>query len=255
MEIPYNCKSNGVPVISRREIDKIANTILSCTQPDCLKRPQKTDMDILIRGYLKMNYEERYLTHNALFLGMTVFKDAEIIIYNPKKKSAEYIKVPHNTLIIDKSLCDDPKKTGIKHFTQAHEAGHVVLHRKYYEGLDEYNCSMSDEESVSIIASGSSPFTDNDWLEWQANNFASSVLMPETAVNTIWSRYKDVDPDKRVNIAVVALSSIFEVSEQAALIRLKTLGLVDRCYTPEINEIKYLRQFSSGLRLNRNDGI
>ena len=153
MDLNLTYKANFVPMLSRREIEKIAQSVLSEIQPECLKEPQSTDLDFLIRGFLKMNYEEQYLSNNALFLGLTVFKADKVIIFNPEIRRAEYFPAKDNTIFIEKSLCGDEESLGRKRFTQAHEAGHALFHRRYYEGKGRGDYQTGSEEENSSYES------------------------------------------------------------------------------------------------------
>lgn len=86
-----------------------------------------------------------------------------------------------------------------KHFTLAHEIGHVALH----EG----------ESAVDFRAQINSPTTDR---EWEANYFASNLLMPS---NLFFRQWIDLEGDP------VSLGSVFGVSREAVQIRARELGL------------------------------
>jgi len=68
--------------------------------------------------------------------------------------------------------------------------------------------------------------TDSDWLEWQANQFSGSFLMPRTLVLEI---VNDCGYTRAgVFRAVYEMESIFNVSNEAAANRLRTLGVLDK---------------------------
>lgn len=81
-------------------------------------------------------------------------------------------------------------------FTIAHELGHYFVHSKQGE--------------IPIIATRSG----STRIEWEANWFAAALLMPETEFLTEWKATLD--------LRIVA--SRFDVSEQAAEIRRKSLN-------------------------------
>jgi Zn-dependent peptidase ImmA (M78 family) len=129
-------------------------------------------------------------------------------------------------------------EVGKRRFTLGHELGHVILdHGRYIES--EY-CDSSDIESGGPTLGGS----DLARLEWQANRFASELLMPADdvafAFQTLSERldvrergfgplYVDSQPCNRRAFLSVAgdLSGRFGVSVSAAAVRLKTLGLLN----------------------------
>ncbi len=152
---------------------------------------------------------------------------------------------------------DNPAMLGRYHFTLAHEAGHWRLHRHLFqrvanqlrllpEGIDrpEYICRSSDTAPI----------------EFQANRFASCLLMPREMVKQAWHEWHGdmapiyLDDLKGEQEAAVAagvqrhrgfnsgeagdnilleqasrpLAEIFEVSPEAMRIRLESLGFLVR---------------------------
>ena len=153
---------------------------------------------------------------------------------------------------------ENPAMLGRYHFTLAHEAGHWRLHRHLFqrmanqlrllpEGIErpEYICRSSDTEPI----------------EYQANRFASCLLMPREMVKQAWHEWHgDMTPiylgdlkAKQGAIVTVGfqrhsgfnsgdgagdnilleqaarpLAETFEVSPEAMRIRLESLGLLMR---------------------------
>jgi len=88
-------------------------------------------------------------------------------------------------------------------FTIAHEIGHIVLHHKIGEG-----------EFRDVDYRGKN--NQYDAREWEANAFASALLMPKAKAIKIWDKVQDVDD----------FANIFKVSKLAGSIRLQNLGLI-----------------------------
>lgn len=135
-----------------------------------------------------------------------------------------------------------PAMLGRFHFTLAHEAGHWRLHRQLFlrranqhslfpEGKvrPEYICRSSDTEPI----------------EYQANRFASCLLMPREIVKRSWHEWRDgMDPiflpDLRaadggdgtdemiMENAVRPLAGKFQVSPEVMRIRAEQLSLLLR---------------------------
>jgi len=136
----------------------------------------------------------------------------------------------------------NPAKLGRYHFTLAHEAGHWRLHRQLFqrranqlslfpEGVDrpEYICRSSDTTPI----------------EYQANRFASCLLMPREMMKRAWHEWHgDMDPiylpklrDERgdtgtdefvLENAMRPLAVKFQVSPEAMRIRAEGMGLLLR---------------------------
>lgn len=138
-------------------------------------------------------------------------------------------------------ICIDDNECGSKErirFTLAHEFGHLVLDHCDYmsaEILREYN--LSEDAGIDIGVS------DFKRLEWQANQFASLLLMPTMSFLNDFAAalemfeipnigfgalYLDEQPCNQDNFYRVSslLKNRYQVSQQAIKIRLKSLGLL-----------------------------
>lgn len=107
-----------------------------------------------------------------------------------------------------------------RYFTLAHELGHFFLHENKIRGeeiiidsedaLGDSNILFRPDDTSSMSA---------EWreMEREANNFAASLLMPETFVEKVWNTLKDVD----------GCAEVFGVSVVAMSIRLKNLHFIE----------------------------
>ena len=126
-----------------------------------------------------------------------------------------------------------------QNFTIAHELGHIALHSSAVENL----LSIEDRKSDTNAIIGKSTY---GRMEYQANTFASFLLMPDIPFNvevrklfkeyriTTGRLYHDYQPCNicDCNLVVGALSSKFHVSYEAVIVRLKRANLYtegDRC--------------------------
>lgn len=126
-----------------------------------------------------------------------------------------------------------------QNFTIAHELGHIALHSSIVENL----FSIEDRESDKNTIISKSIY---GRMEYQANTFASYLLMPNipfmTEVNKLFKEnwittgrlYHDYQPCniRDCNVVVGALSSKFNVSQEAVIVRLKRANLYiegERC--------------------------
>ena len=126
-----------------------------------------------------------------------------------------------------------------QNFTIAHELGHIALHSSIVENL----FSIEDRESDKNTIISKSIY---GRMEYQANTFASYLLMPNipfmAEVNKLFKEnwittgrlYHDYQPCniRDCNVVVGALSSKFNVSQEAVIVRLKRTNLYiegERC--------------------------
>jgi Zn-dependent peptidase ImmA (M78 family) len=150
---------------------------------------------------------------------------------------ATYIK--QRKICVDKSLVDGPSE-GRLCFTCAHETGHWILHRK----LIDHAC-RSDQQNGFIFCRIKDA---RKAIEWQADYFASCLLMPEAAVRKAFGSLYGSEPliihnlkssfrgplgfDPCVeNWPLIAANvknagGFSNVSKQAMIIRLQELSLV-----------------------------
>lgn len=99
-----------------------------------------------------------------------------------------------------------------RRFTIAHEIGHYVLHKHLIgDGVDD-NKAFRSENVGQYFNCNIKPHH-----EAEANRFAAALLMPKDLIRTDYPY-----------LEVSEMCEKYQVSEQAMLIRLKTLGLVPR---------------------------
>jgi Zn-dependent peptidase ImmA (M78 family) len=168
---------------------------------------------------------------------MMVFNDTnKIPVYCPETNRAEYISAKARTVIIDNSLLEDEREHRYR-YTMGHEGGHDILHRDFFS-YNPNQLSMFDQELEPMIKCRAVPvngkpkplseWDDKDRMEWQANYLSSALLMPKPMVLKLIQSCpykKDSFIDALYVHEVVAT---FNVSWQAAEIRLKGLGIIKK---------------------------
>jgi len=122
-------------------------------------------------------------------------------------------------------------------FTLAHELGHIILHREFYESINIKN--LNDWKNFIINVDEE----EYHYLELQANNFAGHFLVPQNYLdrhfktqlknlikdsqNKCFSGIKREDYiDLILRIISKKLSSVFEVSSQVIRIRIEKSNMV-----------------------------
>ena len=87
----FRVKKNGVPIVSKKELDAIGERFVRDFQPEVLKNPAPVDIDGFIECYLGMTPDYQFLSHNGIYLGMTVFNDTnKVPVFDPVNQRAEY---------------------------------------------------------------------------------------------------------------------------------------------------------------------
>lgn len=233
----FQRKHNNVPILSKEAIDHHAEKFLEDYIPRALEFPMEIDIDRFIERYLGLTLDFCYLSSNGVFLGMMVFGETNRLeVFDPETMRAEYMHVAANTVIIDNSLLVEGAEQRYR-FTGAHEAGHSVFHTDYF-GYNKDQVSMFDQSTsppmvkcrAATVDSGylqlkPALVTDEDWMEWQANYFASALLMPKRMVRKLAMDLEQSDFDRDYWL-IKLVSETFNVSRTAAENRLMSLGLI-----------------------------
>lgn len=231
---------NGIPVLSRSDIEEKAEQFLKFFDESCLKRPKFSPLHKICS---RLNQE----------YGVTFALEADLG-YSPEGyKYRGRFHIPSRTILIDKSL----KMEGPRfNFTLAHEIAHFVLHRSVIRSVikNEDDTQISDT-SRQLILDHVQSNNPRDWLEWQANKYASSLLLPRFTVQMavvekqkemgingrLGSIFHDDQPKNRIDFHTIMehLGNIFITSRSATRIRLRELNvLIERATASQFSENK-----------------
>ncbi len=154
---------NGIPTLSREDIETYAERILAHYDPICLDAPSLTPISAIAGSLRESHNIEFVFDHN---LGFT-------------PDGREYLgrcNLSKGIIYISSSL--DPNDVYFA-FTLAHELSHYILHRKYKPAYrndsEEAEISDTNDDLNLNRLVGDNP---RMWAEWQANKLAVSLLMP-----------------------------------------------------------------------------
>lgn len=224
----------NVPVLNKEEINFFAEKYAAEFQSDILHTPQPFNIDGFLEQYLELTLDYQYLSHDGRYLGMTVFNDTDkVVIYLPDQNCADYLHVDHGTVIIDNTLLEISQEHRYR-FTLGHEGGHWVFHRAFY-GYDPYQLSLFDtntpflkcrEVNHCYLSCDTKSWDTGRWMEWQADKFSAAILMPVTSVKNMFAASQFPFSSADAYSAIREVSAVYNVSEQAAYLRLCDLGIV-----------------------------
>jgi Zn-dependent peptidase ImmA (M78 family) len=250
--IPLNfrTKGNGVPILSKDTIEHFAEIIMQDYKAKRLEVPWVLDVEHFSECYagLEMDYQD--LTHDKSILGMMVFNNCYIPIYDVEENKAKRISVDEGTVLIDNSLLESNQLRRGR-FTLCHEVAHWLLHRQIYM-VNKNQISLFDDlkdekqpvikcRTIDIECSGRKQLlTDDDWMEWQADYMASALLMPKNVfIEVVRERLNsvgikdgcyqmgiDLEKDLWAEVMSYELADLFDVSVAAIRIRLRNLKLI-----------------------------
>jgi hypothetical protein len=127
---------------------------------------------------------------------------------------------------ISSVLSESPAKAARLRTTLAHELGHVLFHAFLWSG--------SGLQGVRCLRDSIARPRGTDWLEWQAGYACGAILMPAAAVRATAEESPGLRSEPlffrgaAASALVRRVQRAFDVSQQAALVRLLQLGLLTR---------------------------
>lgn len=151
--------------------------------------------------------------------------------------TAFYVDREPDVMISDR-LANDPRRENRLRTTLAHEFGHVRFHRHLWaEKLATGNLFAvpKDDDNKAICKRDTIlNARQSDWMEWQAGYISGAILMPVSAVRKLVDEYctpQGIFGAVALNsdhgqILVHSLKDEFQVSEEAARVRLQALKLL-----------------------------
>jgi len=229
-------KVQGLKKHNRKTLEDISNDLLDRVDKYVLKCVVKTQIEktiLFLKSEYKLNFDF----------------DNQIEIKNGKNILG-YFDVANNIIKIDNRVVNTDRFS----FLLAHEIGHFILHRdlkinqQAYDNFQdsEYNY-LSDKYLLNNY---------KNWIEWQANEFASSFIMPS---NTFYNRllhiqeylgitrrgyiYLDDQPINRRDFGDITkyLAEYFNTTYTSVIYKLESLDLItyDRKVDGYKSELRY----------------
>lgn len=243
-------KNDGTLILSCDDIEFHVQEFLKSQGPDYgydLAIPQATPIDEIIEG-MGLTIQYAYFADPQI-LGMNLFGRGRVKIRI--QGQVKEIVYDAGTIIISGEL-EENSPVGRLNFTLAHEFGHSFYHEEYFNPHSEnYELDFGEGFSCDLKASsckrsivgeyfGRPSNLDLDWVEWQADYFASCLLMPKDSVRVFMQKFF---PDTKILFGLVAkdfplsrcaemqkqkifdeFEKTYRVSHQAAVIRLRKLN-------------------------------
>ena len=237
MKLNYKQKSNGMYMLSRGNFDEIATNLLRQYMPEVLEFHRPVNVKRLAGDCLFLTVKDQILSFDGSILGMTAFADVEVPCYDDCFMPTK-LPVQEGTALIHIGLLWEGNNLR-RRYTIAHECAHWILHRSYHSPNNQQYSYRTPPliacRKENIERSKFGLRDDNDWIEWQADGLAAAILMPHNpfrylAKDLLRSYGKQFMIAGRPSSAdfeiIEKLSRTFEVSKQAAQIRLRQLDFI-----------------------------
>lgn len=218
--------------ISKSELEQEAENFLSQFSPSSLEEAKPLDIEYIIENDLNLNIIYRKLDIKNNLLGMIILNPMKIKCIDEETGEIYDESFDRNNILINSFLAEDDSQEHRLRFTLAHEVGHWYLHRQeaYIDDGQSSLFDMSysknridryvDSKSTTKLLS-KKIVTDEDRREWQANYFASCILMPRKTI------IKEYEKCKKAKVLISVIGTIisrkYNVSPETTNYRLKDL--------------------------------
>jgi predicted metal-dependent hydrolase/Zn-dependent peptidase ImmA (M78 family)/DNA-binding Xre family transcriptional regulator len=219
-----------VPIISRDQFEEEAERFLLRYYPDALDKPIRVPIDEIAEKMGLKIIDDVPLSDDLTYFGTIVFDDGNIL---DKHHGIAIKKAQRGTVYLDPRVSYE-RSVGTRRTTLAHECFHWYRHQPYHALMKMIGAHDCIGRAIFCEIGGQSQNSDRwkavDWMEWQAKGVAPKILMPARTVRIeaekLLQEYggpteADVVAYEEV---IDKLSEVFEVSRQAAKIRLVELG-------------------------------
>ncbi|MCC7422906.1 MAG: ImmA/IrrE family metallo-endopeptidase [Planctomycetaceae bacterium] len=184
---------SDVPFLHAKQIEREADLLL---EEYALKFPTMTAPPMPVDGIAELHLQLslEYLDMKSLF---------------PMADVHGAIWFQQARIGIDQSLDPDanPSRRGRYHFTLAHEVGHWRLHRQHFVSNPAQRTLFGDGTPHPDVVCRSSEVSQP--VEWQANAFASCLLMPRKLVHSAWTEFRGADDSP---VAITDLRKLYAES-------------------------------------------
>ena len=238
-----------VPIIYRKDLDKEATAFLEKYYPEALEEPKRVPIEDIAKEKLGLNVIQGYrITDDFSIFGQICFSPGRVKIYDLFKTSEKEEEVPRGTILID-AYTYWQRNSGCVNNTIAHEVYHWHRHRLYAA----IKHILKNEKFIAcrcpaemVYPDEKDEWTDEQRMEWQANNLAPRILMPiqtfTVKVDELYNQYRFDRTDTStmlITLTAIAdeLADFYGVSRQSALIRMTETGYSEaRSVLQAINE-------------------
>lgn len=227
--------SYNIDRISKEKIEKISNAELQEINSFILTHAENLEINVLTT-YLRKKYDITVKYH----------EDSNLL---------GCCDIANNTISIHQNI----KGTRRELFILCHEFGHYKLHQKLI--IDQFTYNNFNESEYNFKMGKHSLENPKHWIEWQANYFAISMILPNTSILAMLWQYQQrlglntgklyLD-DQKVNYQnyqtlLYKLSEYFNVTRPNILYRLKELNQYENR-----SNLKSVREILEGMVIDQH---
>lgn len=227
----FDTDSAFIPYISDKYIDSVCSNLVRRFDPSVFTNPHPVNIALLMKKMLHLNIRYEHLSCDGSVLGLAVFTETDKLpVYNKGHRRAVYTHASENDVFIDMGLTECGKSNRMR-FTLAHEAGHILWHKMYYQSrvlAASQTVVSCEREDIGVCPDRSmlGRLSKSDLIEYQANRSASALLMPREAVQALFADRPAPRTEDDICDRILLTAGTFRVSDLAARFRLLELGLI-----------------------------
>ena len=231
------------PIISKGEMDSVAENFLRKYYPEALSAPTSIDIDVLTER-MGLTVRQEHLTKTRSLFGQIFFADSIVPCFDSQAGTYKDVPVSRGTILVDPNVFF-MYTFGTYRSTVVHECVHWALHRSFFELQKLYHPETSSIQcQVREGKKEERKRTPVEWMEWQANCLTPRILMPiaqtkakiEELFSLVRGQFNGAGEADILEQVIIYLADFFDVSKQMAKIRMIDLG-----YKEAIGVLNYKR--------------
>ena len=219
-----------VPIISRDQFEDEAEKFLTRYCPAELDKPMRVPIETIASDMKLQVIEDVPLSDDLTYFGTIIFDNGNVL---DKHRKITIRNAKRGTVYLDPRVSYE-RSVGTKRTTLTHECFHWHRHQPYHVlmkmiGADD-NLGKAIQCQIAANSMDSDKWKAVDWMEWQAKGVAPRILMPAkpTRMKTdqLYAVYGGADDASiaAYENVIDELAELFDVSRQAAKVRLMDLG-------------------------------
>ena len=219
-----------VPIISRDQFEGEAEKFLTRYCPEALDKPMRVPIETIASDMKLQVIEDVPLSDDLTYFGTIIFDNGNVL---DKHRKITIRNAKRGTVYLDPRVSYE-RSVGTKRTTLAHECFHWYRHQPYHVLMKMIGADDNLEKAIQCQIAANSIDSDKwkavDWMEWQAKGVAPRILMPARPTRlkadqllAVYGGADDASIAAYENV-IDELAELFDVSRQAAKVRLMDLG-------------------------------
>lgn len=217
---------NLSPIIARVDFDKEATSFLRKYYSKALDEPMAIPIEEIAEELMKLEIKYECLSSDLSYYGCTVFTDGSIDVHCKISNKSGKKSFKAGTLVLDADLCEERNLECVR-YTIAHECFHWEKHRRFYiikNDIEDGTAVAHRFNEMEYDYEPSKSRTDEEWMDWQAENIAACILMPR---EMFLIKLRELEKIEDIHESIIEkIAEFFEVSKKAARIRYKNLSYI-----------------------------